>query len=67
MNSVRISPTHPGTAIPDHQPLGGIQRCRKRVYEESQKLRHSLNKAEDREPTSDDLACLGPVLDKAAA
>ena len=52
---------------PDHQPLGGIQRCRKRVYEESQKLRHSLNKAEDREPTSNDLACLGPVLDKAAA
>ena len=51
---------------PDHQPLGGIQRCRKRVYEESQKLRHGLNDAEDREPTISDLAKLGKTYDRDA-
>lgn len=44
---------------PDHQPLGGIQRCRKRVYEESQRLRHRLREVEDREPTNADLVHLG--------
>lgn len=47
---------------PEHQPLGGIQRCRKRVYEESQRLRHGLNGAEDREPTKADYDNLGRFL-----
>ncbi len=52
----------PWHSAPEHQPLGGIQRCRKRVYEESQRLRHSLNGVDDHEPTSADLARLGPCL-----
>ncbi|MEM7226037.1 MAG: hypothetical protein AAF495_23870 [Pseudomonadota bacterium] len=47
---------------PDHRPLGGIQRCRKRVYEESQKLRHSLTKTENREPTKTDCDGLGRMF-----
>ena len=57
----------PWHCAPEHQPLGGIQRCRKRVYEENQRLRHALNKAEEKEPTGADLVRLGPILDKAAA
>ena len=52
----------PWHCIPDHQPLGGIQRCRKRVYEESQRLRHGLNRAADREPTKADYDELGQFL-----
>ena len=49
----------PWHCVPEHQPLGGIQRCRKRVYEESQRLRHSLNGVEDCEPTRADCNRLG--------
>lgn len=36
---------------PAHRPLGGIQRCRLRVYEESSRLRHNLTGALNEEPT----------------
>lgn len=36
---------------PDHRPLGGIQRCRRRVYIESARLRYSLTGAHANEPT----------------
>ena len=52
----------PWHCMPDHQPLGGIQRCRKRVYEESQRLRHSLNQVTDREPEKADFNSLGKFL-----
>ena len=48
----------PWHCVPDHRPVGGIQRCRKRVYEESQRLRHGRNGAADQEPTSADVAWL---------
>ncbi len=51
---------------PDHQPLGGIQRCRKRVYEESQRLRHELRQVEQKEPSTKDLALLGALSNAAA-
>lgn len=41
----------PWHAIPDHQPLGGINRVRKAVYETSSRTRHELNEIERREPT----------------
>ena len=57
----RISYT-PWHCLPQHRPLGGIQRCRKRIYEESQRLRHNLNGVTYREPTEDDYAKLGKYL-----
>lgn len=52
----------PWHCMPEHRPLGGIQRCRRRVYEESSRLRHSLTNVAAREPTSSDLERLGPLL-----
>ena len=52
----------PWHCVPDHRPLGGIQRARKRVYEESQRLRHSLNGVVRREPTKADYDGLGAFL-----
>ena len=61
--NLSYSPWH---CHPEHQPLGGIQRCRKRVYEESQRLRHTLNGVEQKEPTLADLASLGAAFNEAA-
>lgn len=36
----------PWNSIREHQPLGGLNRVRKFVYEESSKLRHNLNNTE---------------------
>jgi hypothetical protein len=41
----------PWHALPEHRPLGGINRARKVVYEGISKLRHDLNHTERREPT----------------
>jgi len=41
----------PWHAVRDHQPLGGINRVRKVVYETSSRIRHELNGIERREPT----------------
>ena len=40
----------PWHAALDHQPLGGINRVRKAVYETSSRTRHELNGIESREP-----------------
>jgi Catalase len=42
----------PWHAIPEHQPLGGINRVRKTVYNTISRVRHELNGEERREPTS---------------
>lgn len=41
----------PWHSLPEHKPLGGINRVRKKVYEAISKLRHELNEAPRREPT----------------
>lgn len=40
----------PWHAIRDHQPLGGINRVRKAIYETSSRIRHELNDIERHEP-----------------
>jgi hypothetical protein len=42
---------NPWHAVPEHRPLGGINRVRKVVYETISKLRHDLNGAAQTEPT----------------
>ena len=43
----------PWHSIPEHRPLGGLNRARKVVYEALSKLRHELNEAPRREPSPD--------------
>jgi hypothetical protein len=45
---------NPWHAVPEHRPLGGINRVRKVVYETISKLRHDLNGAPRSEPTGDE-------------
>jgi hypothetical protein len=40
----------PWHALPEHKPLGGINRLRKVVYERLSSTRHAMNNAERREP-----------------
>jgi hypothetical protein len=42
----------PWHAIPEHQPLGGINRVRRVVYETSSRIRHELNGIKQREPSN---------------
>ncbi len=42
---------NPWHALPDHRPLGGINRVRKAVYMQLSDMRHRLNKVTYREPT----------------
>jgi catalase len=42
----------PWHSLPEHRPLGGINRVRKRVYESTARLRHELNGVPYGEPTS---------------
>jgi hypothetical protein len=43
----------PWHALPEHRPLGGINRTRRQVYEALSKLRHELNDVPMSEPTPD--------------
>ncbi len=43
---------NPWHALPEHQPLGGISRVRKHVYEALSTLRHQLNQQPAHEPTA---------------
>jgi hypothetical protein len=45
----------PWHSLPEHSPLGGINRARKKVYESVSKLRHELNDVPKREPTEEEL------------
>jgi len=46
--NLSLTPWH---AIPEHQPLGGINRVRKTVYNTISRVRHELNSEERHEPT----------------
>lgn len=41
----------PWHALPEHRPIGGINRVRRAVYESLAKLRHTLNEVPQEEPT----------------
>jgi hypothetical protein len=44
----------PWHSLPEHRPLGGVNRVRRIVYEQISKLRHDLNHAPRKEPTGDE-------------
>jgi Catalase len=44
----------PWHSLPEHQPLGGVNRCRNQVYQTIAKLRHELNHVVKQEPTVED-------------
>jgi hypothetical protein len=46
----------PWHSLPEHRPLGGINRVRGATYEAISKLRHEMNDVPRREPTTDDEA-----------
>ena len=45
----------PWHSLPEHQPLGGINRVRRDVYEAISRLRHEANGVPRREPTGDEV------------
>ena len=45
---------NPWHAVPEHRPLGGINRVRQVVYAAISKLRHDLNGAPRTEPTGEE-------------
>ncbi len=45
----------PWHSLPEHRPLGGVNRVRRIVYEQVSKLRHDLNHAPRNEPTGDEV------------
>jgi hypothetical protein len=50
----------PWHALPEHRPLGGINRARRRVYEVMSARRHELNGLIAREPTLREVQALWP-------
>jgi hypothetical protein len=48
----------PWHSLPEHQPLGGINRARKQIYESISQLRHQLNTVPRQEPTEEEFATL---------
>ncbi len=46
---------NPWHTLPEHRPLGNINRARRMVYDIISVVRHDLNDAEEAEPTSHDL------------
>jgi len=44
---------NPWHALPEHRPLGGVNRLRKEVYQAISKLRHELNQEIKQEPTDE--------------
>jgi hypothetical protein len=50
--NLSFSPWH---ALPEHRPLGLVNRVRKIAYHEISKLRHELNSAPLQEPTGDEI------------
>lgn len=57
----------PWQCLPEHRPLGGIQRCRKLVYEASVKLRHGENGIPGFELKREHLDALGAISERDAA
>lgn len=54
----------PWHATEPHRPIGGINRARKKIYEEISKFRHRENGVERKEPTRADLDRLFPTYAK---
>jgi hypothetical protein len=52
-DNLSFTPWH---SLPEHRPLGGIQRARRTVYQTISKLRHNLNNAPRKEPTNFDIS-----------
>jgi len=50
--SLSFTPWH---ALPEHRPLGGINRVRRVVYQEISRARHEMNGTPRREPTGDEV------------
>jgi len=50
-DNLSMTPWH---ALPEHRPLGGVNRVRRTVYTTISKLRHEANNAPRREPTGDE-------------
>lgn len=48
----------PWHSLPEHQPLGGLNRARKQVYESISQLRHELNHVPRQEPTEEEFSAL---------
>lgn len=42
---------NPWHALPEHRPLGGINRARREIYKEISRLRHERNQIPEKEPT----------------
>ncbi|MBO3460199.1 catalase family protein [Aetokthonos hydrillicola Thurmond2011] len=53
--NLSYSPWH---SLPEHQPLGGINRARKQIYTAISKLRHELNGISPKEPSEEDFSSL---------
>lgn len=49
----------PWHALPEHRPLGGVNRVRRIVYEQTSKLRHDANRVPRKEPTGEETFPLG--------
>lgn len=47
--NISFNPWH---ALPEHRPLGVINRIRKVVYDHTSRLRHSMNSIDRKEPSS---------------
>ena len=47
----QFMPANPWHCLPEHRPLGGINRARKIIYETMSKYRHARNSALRDEPT----------------
>lgn len=51
--TLSFSPWH---SLPEHRPLGGINRARRKIYNNLSEFRHAANHVKRREPTHFDLA-----------
>ncbi len=49
--NISFTPWH---SLPEHRPLGGVNRARKKVYEQISKFRHEQNGVTRSEPTGDE-------------
>jgi hypothetical protein len=47
---------NPWHCLPEHRPLGAVNRVRKTIYREMSQYRHDLNRAPLREPTPDEVS-----------
>jgi hypothetical protein len=51
----RVLSYNPWHCIPEHRPLGNINRARRRLYRELSALRQRMNGVEHYEPTGDEV------------